>query len=331
MDPNGSEEDSQVEEAVHLPVMTDEVIDGLNVAAGGTFIDCTVGLGGHTHAILVAAADARVIGIDRDPDALEIARDRLGKEVSRVSLVRGNFNGIKQILATQPQDLASEGVNGILADLGVSSLQLNRAERGFSFRSDAPLDMRMDQTTGQTAADLLQHLEEQELADLIFAYGEERGSRRIARAIVRAREKGPIATTGQLADIVVRALHIKGYWKVHPATRTFQALRIAVNDELAGLEQFVSDAIDCLKKNGRLAIITFHSLEDRIVKRSFQYAGGGCICPPGQRGLRGLPVCNCGTVKRVTVLTRRPITPTADEVAANARARSAKLRICEKL
>jgi 16S rRNA (cytosine1402-N4)-methyltransferase len=331
MDPNGSEADGQIEETVHLPVMADEVLDGLNVSAGGTFIDCTVGLGGHTHAILMAAANARVIGIDRDPDALEIARDRLGNEVSRVTLVRGNFNGIKQILANQPQDLLSEGANGILADLGVSSLQLNRAERGFSFRSDAPLDMRMDQTTGQTAADLLQSMDEQQLADLIFAYGEERGSRRIARAIVRAREKGPIATTGQLADIVVRALHIKGYWKVHPATRTFQALRIAVNDELSGLENFVSDAIDCLKKNGRLAIITFHSLEDRIIKRSFQYAGGGCICPPGIRGSRGLPICTCGATKRVTVVTRKPITPSAEEVAANARARSAKLRICEKL
>jgi len=324
MDP----ETSETAEAVHLPVMTDEVINGLKTADGGTFIDCTIGLGGHTHAILTAGKTTRVIGIDRDPEALEIARERLDKEVSRVTLIRGNFKGIKQILANQPQNLASEGVNGILADLGVSSLQLNRAERGFSFRSDALLDMRMDPTAGQTAADLLQNLEEQELADLIFAYGEERGSRRIARAIVRAREKSPIKTTGQLAEIVVRALHIKGYWKVHPATRTFQALRIAVNDELTGLEGFVSDAVDCLKKNGRLAIITFHSLEDRIIKRSFQYASGGCICPPGPRGL---PICNCGTTKRVALITRRPIAPSAEEVAANARARSAKLRICEKL
>src|SRR5882724_774372 len=295
MDP----EDSEIEDPEHLPVMTAEVIDGLNVSRGGIFIDCTVGLGGHTHAILTAAADARVIGIDRDPEALEIARNRLSKEVSRVTLVRGNFNGIKQILANQPQELATEGASGILADLGVSSLQLNRAERGFSFRSDADLDMRMDQTAGEKAADILQNLGEEELADLIFAYGEERGSRRIARAVARAREKSPITTTKELADIVVRALHIKGYWKVHPATKTFQALRIAVNDELSGLEQFVSDAIDCLKANGRLAIISFHSLEDRIIKRSFQFAGGSCICPPGPRGQRGLTICNCGTTKRV--------------------------------
>jgi 16S rRNA (cytosine1402-N4)-methyltransferase len=324
MDPQSGE----IEETEHLPVMTDEVLAGLNVSLGGTFIDCTVGLGGHTHAILTAAADARVIGIDRDPQALEIARDRLGKESSRVTLVRGNFNGIKLILANQPQELKLNGVSGILADLGVSSLQLNRGERGFSFQSDAFLDMRMDQTAGETAADLLQNLREQELADLIFAYGEEHGSRRIARAVVRAREKGPVKTTKQLADIVVRALHIKGYWKVHPATRTFQALRIAVNDELSGLEQFVSDAIDCLERSGRLAIITFHSLEDRIIKRSFQFAGGGCICPPGPRGV---VMCTCGTTKRVTVITRKPITPSAEEIAANARARSAKLRICEKL
>src|SRR5262249_405038 len=228
----------------------------------------------------------------------------------------------------QPVEWAGEGASGILADLGVSSLQLDRAERGFSFQSDAPLDMRMDQSAGETAAEIIENLDERELADLIFKYGEEPGSRRIARAIVRERDKSPVLTTKRLADIVIRALHKKGYWKVHPATKTFQALRIAVNDELNGLQDFITDAIDCLKKNGRLAIITFHSLEDRIVKRSFQFLSGNCICPPGPAGRIA---CVCGATKRVNILTRRPVTPGEDEIAGNARARSAKLRVCEKL
>ncbi|HZS44416.1 MAG TPA: 16S rRNA (cytosine(1402)-N(4))-methyltransferase RsmH [Blastocatellia bacterium] len=318
----------EIEEVEHLPVMVGEVVDGLDVLTGGTFVDCTVGLGGHSKAILDASPDGKLIGIDRDPDALEIARKRLPSDASRIRLVHGNFKGIKEILAGQPVEWIGEGVSGILADLGVSSLQLDRAERGFSFQSDASLDMRMDPTSGETAAEIIERLDERELADLIFNYGQEPGSRRIARAIVKEREKSPIETTKRLADIVVRALHKKGYWRVHPATKTFQALRIAVNDELNGLEAWTSDAVDCLKKSGRLAIITFHSLEDRIVKRSFQFLSGSCICPPGPKGLGA---CVCGATKRVNILTRRPIVPSADETAKNARARSAKLRLCEKI
>src|SRR5581483_604961 len=216
-----------------------------------------------------------VIGIDRDRDALAIAERRLAIFDKRFQAVNANFTEIGRVLA----EIAAENVVGVLADLGVSSLQLDRGERGFSFTADAPLDMRMDQSQGETAAELIDRLTERELADIIFEYGEERGARRIARAIVREREGAGIVTTKQLADLVVRVLHPRGHWRIHPATRTFQALRIAVNQELRAVEAFIPDAITALAQGGRLAIIAFHSLEDRIVKRSYLRESGRCDCP----------------------------------------------------
>jgi len=322
-------------EELHEPVLLAEVIDWLRPGEGGTFVDCTVGLGGHAQAILNASRDATVIGIDRDPEALARAKPRLSIFEDRVQLVQANFESIAEVLADQRIAEA----RGILADLGVSSLQLERAERGFSFASDAPLDMRMDQGSEPTAAVLVNELAERELADLIFEYGEERGARRIARAIVRQRDREPIATTGQLAQIVVRALNIPGRWRIHPATRTFQALRIAVNDELKAIEGFIPAAISKLARGGRLAIISFHSLEDRIVKRSFLRESGRCICQTqkwqtGARKKLGVDaiICeHCGASKRVNVLTRKPVRPAPEEIERNPRSRSSLLRVCERL
>ena len=336
----------------HEPVLLKETLDFLRPAGGGTFVDCTLGLGGHAEAILKASSDARVIGIDRDREAIAIARRRLAFFDNRFQAVHANFTEISHILA----QLQVTNVRGVLADLGVSSLQLDRSERGFSFANDAPLDMRMDQSSGETAADLVGHLTESELADLIFEYGEERGARRIARAIVRERQGGPIATTKQLADLVVRTLRVPGRWRIHPATRTFQALRIAVNQELVAVQAFIPDAITALAAGGRLAVISFHSLEDRIVKRGFLRESGRCDCPPeirriqtagrrlaenslessgeedgGSRAPGETPCPACGARRRVHLLTRKPIRPDAAETARNPRSRSALLRVCEKL
>src|SRR5205085_3825 len=259
----------------HEPVLLKEIVDFLRPERGGAFVDCTLGLGGHAEALLKASPAVRVIGIDRDREALAIAQKRLAIFDNRFQTVHANFDEISRVLA----QLDTTDVQGVLADLGVSSLQLDTGDRGFSFAADAPLDMRMDQSSGETATDLVNNLSEHELADLIFEYGEERGARRIARAIVRQRERAPIATTKQLADLVVRALHVPGRWRIHPATRTFQALRIAVNQELRAVEAFIPDAITALATGGRLAIISFHSLEDRIVKRSFLRESGRCDCP----------------------------------------------------
>src|SRR5215813_1086988 len=294
----------------HEPVLLQEVIDWLKPQQGGLFIDCTLGLGGHTEAILAASPQARVIGLDQDEEALAIARERLAKFKDRVQLVHANFKEVTKVIT----QLGISEVQGILADLGVSSLQFDKGERGFSFAVDAPLDMRMDRRQSETAADLVATRSEKELADLIFEYGEERGSRRIARAIVKARQQQPITTTKQLADIVIRALHIKGYWRIHPATRTFQALRIAINDELQALEAFIPAAISLLATGGRLAIISFHSLEDRIVKRRFQFESGRCFCESRIRAAKYAPavdietqVCpECGAQRRITPLTRKP-------------------------
>src|ERR1044071_5649544 len=223
----------------HEPVLLNEVIDWLQPHLGGTFVDCTLGLGGHSEAILNASPDSKVIGIDRDLDALRLAEERLSIFENRFQAVHANFENVADVL----RELGTAKVRGVLADLGVSSLQLDRGERGFSFAQEAPLDMRMDATTGETAADLVNHLQERELADLIFEYGEERGARRVARAIVRKRETALITTTKQLADTVVRALRVPGRWRIHPATRTFQALRIAVNQELGAVQAFIPDAI----------------------------------------------------------------------------------------
>ena len=309
--------------APHRPVLLRETIELLAAARGGLFVDCTVGLGGHTEAILQASADAQVLGIDRDDEALEFARERLKPFGPRFRSVHADFRELTRVLATAKIKQA----RGILADLGASSLQLDSPSRGFSFRHDAPLDMRMDATGGEeTAAELLGRLSEVEIARIIFEYGEERHSRRIARRIVQRRERGePVRTTRDLAELVERAAGPGKQRRIHPATRTFQALRIAVNRELESLDEFISDAVDLLEPEGRLAVIGFHSLEDRIIKRTFSKLSGHCQCPPR------LPQCKCGARRVVEILTRRPVTPNASEIAENPRARSAKLRACKKL
>ena len=309
--------------APHRPVLLRETIELLAAERGGLFVDCTVGLGGHSEAILQTAADARVLAIDRDDEALAFARERLKRFGPRFRSVHADFRELTRVLATAKIKQA----RGILADLGASSLQLDSPSRGFSFRREAPLDMRMDAASDEeTAAELLGRLSEVEIARLIFEYGEERHSRRIARRIVERRERGePVRTTRDLAELVERAVGQGKQRRIHPATRTFQALRIAVNRELENLDAFLRDAIDLLEPEGRLAVISFHSLEDRIIKRTFSKLSGHCQCPPR------LPQCECGARRIVEILTRRPVTPSASEVAENPRARSAKLRACQKL
>ena len=309
--------------APHRPVLLRETIELLAAERGGLFVDCTVGLGGHSEAILQASSDATVLGIDRDDEALELARKRLAQYGSRFRAVHADFRELTRVLATakvgQPR--------GILADLGVSSWQLDSPSRGFSFRHDAPLDMRMDATgDGETAAELLGRLSEVDIARIIFEYGEERRSRRIARLIVEQRERGePVETTRDLARLVERAIGAGKKRRIHPATLTFQALRIAVNQELENLDGFLTEAVDLLEPEGRLAVISFHSLEDRIIKRMLLKLSGRCQCPPR------MPVCNCGALKVIEILTRRPITPDDEETIHNPRARSAKLRAAKKL
>jgi 16S rRNA (cytosine1402-N4)-methyltransferase len=272
---------------------------------GGLFVDCTVGLGGHARALLEAGATP-LIGLDRESEALELARERLSPWSDRVELVHADYRSLEDVLAGR----RVEAVDGTLADLGVSSLQLDAAGRGFSFQRDERLDMRMDRRSGASAADLIARASERELADAIFAYGEERFSRRIARAIVAARAEAPVATTGRLASIVRRAIPRRGPARIDPATRTFQALRIWVNRELEGLDDFVEAAARRLRVAARLVVITFHSLEDRIVKHT----------------LRGLERAETG----IRLLTRKPLVPTAGEITVNPRARSAKLRAAER-
>ncbi len=310
-------------ENIHASVLPQETVEILNASAGGIFVDATLGLGGHSEAILKASTENRVIAIDQDEDAIRIARERLTGFAGRISIFHSNFSEIKGILAKA----GIEKVDGIFADLGVSSLQLDSAERGFSFRFDAPLDMRMDPTSGDaTAAEMLATLSEFDIADIIYKYGEERSSRRIARRIVEKREaRDPVTTTGDLARLTERSVRRSKKDKSHPATRTFQALRIAVNHEMDVLEKLIVEAISSLKIGGRLAIISFHSLEDRIVKHSFQRMAGKCSCPPR------IPQCICGAKKEVEILTRKPILPGEAEIAENIRSRSAKLRAVRKL
>jgi 16S rRNA (cytosine1402-N4)-methyltransferase len=290
----------------HEPVMVSEVLDMLLPSRGGVFVDCTVGLGGHSRALLESGA-THVVAFDRDASALGIAREALAAFGDRVTLVHADYRDLPRVLDSR----GLTAIDGALADLGVSSMQLDAEGRGFSFRRDEPLDMRMDQTQGPSAADLLRDVDERELADLIFQYGEERYSRRIARGIVTARRETPIATTGQLAAIVRRAIPRHGYQRIDPATRTFQALRIWVNRELDGLDGFLAQAAERLREGARLAVITFHSLEDRIVKHAF-------------RALER-------SATAIRILTKRPLVPTDEEVARNPRARSAKLRAIERL
>jgi 16S rRNA (cytosine1402-N4)-methyltransferase len=293
--------------AMHEPVMVAEALEWLAPARGGTYLDCTVGLGGHARALLDAGAD-RVIGLDRDQDALARAGAALAPWATRVDLIHADFRSVAEVLAARGVD----GVDGALADLGVSSLQLDDEARGFSFRQDAPLDMRMDRSTGPTAAELLRTVSETELADVIFRFGEERFARRIARAVVATRRHAPIETTGALASIVRRAMPRRGWQRIDPATRTFQALRIWVNRELEGLDGFLGDVTRLLRAGARLVVIAFHSLEDRIVKHTF-------------RALEK----DAGAALRI--LTRRPAVPGEAEIAGNPRARSAKLRAVERV
>lgn len=293
----------------HAPVLLAEVLAGLAPRPGGRYIDGTLGGGGHAAAVLEAAGpDARLLGIDADPAALAAAGARLAPFGERAALAHGNFRDLAQI--ARAAGLAP--ADGLLLDLGVSSHQLDTAERGFSFLADAPLDMRLDPTSGRTAAELVNQTPEGELADLIYRYGEERASRRIARAIAEARARRPVATTGALAELIARALGRRG--KIHPATRTFQALRIAVNQEIASLEAALPQAVELLAPGGRLAVIAFHSLEDRVVKQFFRAESGAAGA--GQARLR--------------IITKKPIEAGAEEVRANPRSRSAKLRIAER-
>jgi 16S rRNA (cytosine1402-N4)-methyltransferase len=290
----------------HIPVMTAEVLQHLRPEQGGLFVDCTVGLGGHSRALLEAGA-TRVIGFDRDPVALAHARESLAPWGDRVELVHADYRAIDAVLDERRIDR----IDGALADLGVSSMQFDAPGRGFSFQRDEPLDMRMDQTTGDTAADLVARSTERDLADAIYQFGEERFSRRIARLIVETRHETPIDTTGRLATLVRRAVPHRGYQRIDPATRTFQALRIWVNGELDGLDRFVDAAVRRLRTAARLVVITFHSLEDRIVKHT----------------LRALQQRD----SLVRVLTKKPIIAGDDELARNPRARSAKLRVAERM
>jgi len=305
---------------MHTPVLLQEVLDALQPRPGTVYIDGTVGAGGHAAAILAASApDGVLFGFDRDASALEIAGRQLAEFGDRVHLHQSNFDRL-EMMAERYQIPPADG---ILLDLGVSSMQLEQPERGFSFQLDGPLDMRMTPLIGQTAADLVNNLPETELADLIYRYGEEPRSRRIARAIVKAR---PLERTVELAEIIARAVPARGgkkrgKSKIHPATRTFQALRLAVNDELDALERALPQALELLKPGGRLAVISFHSLEDRIVKHYFKQESIDCICPPEH------PYCTCGHKARVDIITKKPITPSLAEIDVNPRARSAKLRV----
>ncbi|HZI19149.1 MAG TPA: 16S rRNA (cytosine(1402)-N(4))-methyltransferase RsmH [Pyrinomonadaceae bacterium] len=301
-----------------------ETVGLLAPERGGLFVDATLGLGGHSEALLNASAEVRVLGIDRDSEALRLATARLEGFGERFRAVHANHREIRRVLEEMGE---AGGVSGVLADLGVSSLQFDTPGRGFSFRFDAPLDMRMDASGDEeTAAELLERLPEEEIARIIFEYGEERRSRRIARRIVGRREQGsPVKTTAELAELVARAVGHKRGERIHPATRTFQALRIAVNRELEGLADFVETAVDLLQAGGRLAVISFHSLEDRVVKRAMRRLAGQCECNPR------LPVCECGARRAVEILTRRPVVPAEAETEENPRARSARLRACSKL
>jgi len=302
----------------HLPVLYQEILTALQPHSPGRYVDCTLGAGGHAQRILEASApDGELLGIDLDPEAIEIASRRLAAFGQRATIVRASYTSLKIEL----HRLGWNQVQGVVLDLGVSSMQFDRPERGFSFREDAPLDMRFDTANGESAAYLVNTLGEKKLADILWRHGEERLSRRIARAILRNR---PITTTRELAELVRREYGGK-VSRIHPATRTFQALRIAVNRELDALEDVLPQAIEALVPHGRLAVIAFHSLEDRIVKQFFHRESQDCICPPEQ------PVCTCKHRASIQVITKHPITTSESELEINERARSAKLRVAEKL
>jgi len=305
----------------HIPVLFQETIEALQPRDGAQYVDCTVGAGGHAAGLLdTAGPAARLLGMDADPDALEVARQTLARFGDRVVLVNANFRE----LAETARDAGFVPADGVLFDLGMSSMQLERSPRGFSFQRDAPLDMRFDPRQPVTAADIVNGADESELRKILYEYGEERNAGRIARAIVRRRAIRKIETTGDLVSIVVSVVGPRR-GGINPATRTFQALRIAVNQELESLREALPQAVDILAKGGRLAVISFHSLEDRIVKEFMRRESAECVCPPG------LPVCVCGHKPRLRLVTRKPIIPTPEEMRRNPRARSAKLRVAEKI
>ena len=306
----------------HVSVLLDECIHALNIKPDGIYVDGTLGGAGHSSQIAKRLTTGRLIGIDRDPKALKAAGERLAPYADRVTLVHSNFSQIDQVL----DDLGIEGVDGILLDLGVSSPQLDEAERGFSYMADAPLDMRMNSEDSLTAYDVVNTWPREELRRILYEYGEERYAPQIANAIERRRNDKPIATTLELVDVIRSAMPPQALReKQHPAKRSFQAIRIAVNDELGAVGRVMEVSIPKLNKGGRLAIITFHSLEDRIVKNGMAAAAKGCTCPPE------FPVCVCGKKPKVKLISRKPIVSGEEELERNPRARSAKLRVCEKL
>ena len=306
----------------HVSVLLEECLEGLAIKPDGIYVDGTLGGAGHSSRIAAKLTTGRLIGIDRDPVALKAAGERLAPYSDRVTLVHSNFCEIKQVLA----DLQIPGVDGILLDLGVSSPQLDDAQRGFSYMADAPLDMRMNSHDSLFAHTVVNTWSQDELKRILYNYGEERYAPQIAAAICRRRAERPIETTLELVDIIRSAMPPAALReKQHPAKRSFQAIRIAVNDELGSVEKVMQDAVGCLNPGGRLAIITFHSLEDRIVKIGMADAAKGCTCPPN------FPVCVCGNQPKVKLITRKPIISGEEELEINPRARSAKLRVCEKL
>ena len=306
----------------HTPVLLEETIEGLSIRPEGTYVDGTLGGGGHSYQILKRLNDqGRLIGIDQDGAAVAAAGERLGS-FKNITIVRDNYCNILQVLKT----LGIDKVDGILLDLGVSSYQLDTPERGFSYMSDAPLDMRMDERSERTAADIVNTYSQSDLARVIRLYGEEKFSANIAKHITAAREGGPIKTTGELVEIIRRSIPQK-YLKTsgHPAKQTFQAIRIELNTELKVLTDTLDTMIDLLESGGRIAIITFHSLEDRIVKNTFKNAQDPCTCPPD------FPVCVCGNISKGKIITKKPVTASEEELADNPRSKSAKLRIFEKI
>jgi len=308
---------------VHVPVLLRETIELLAPSSGTTVVDATVGAGGHAEAWLLALGPhGRLLGIDRDERALELARRRLARFGDRFVAVRGDHADLLNLLRRH----GVFAVDGLLFDLGLSSMQLDDPGRGFSFRADGPLDMRMDPDSGPTAAEILASASEEELRRILWSWGEERGARAIARAIVERRSRRPVRRTRELAELVCDvAGPAARRQRIHPATRTFQALRIAVNREIVDLERLVTESTSILRRRGRLAVIAYHSLEDRIVKHTLRALAARCICPPG------LPVCGCGRENLLRVLTARPVRPADEEIARNPRARSARLRAGERL
>lgn len=311
-----------MKEFKHYSVMAEECISALAIKENGIYLDATLGGGGHSSLIAERLGSGLLIGIDQDADAINAASERLAPYGERFRAVKSNFSNLKQVLAEEGID----GLDGILFDLGVSSFQLDEESRGFSYRFDAPLDMRMDRQSLLNAYEVVNFYPEERLSKIFFEYGEEKQGRRIARAICRAREEAPIETTGRLVELIERAFPPKErYGNKHPAKRTFQAIRIEVNGELSILEQAMRDAVDALKSGGRIAVMTFHSLEDRIVKNTFTDLAKGCICD------KNLPICVCGRKPVIKQITHKPITASAEELAENRRSKPAKLRVCEKI